>query len=633
MSTPTATRVLVVDDEVAQREALGEMVASLGFEAVTASNGRDALELHAENPVDLILTDLIMPDIDGFELLKNLEEHGDRTPTIVLTGFGSIEKAISVVHDLKAFWFLEKPVKPAILRALIERAAAPNRLVEEAEVLNRQLSFHGVLGDLVGNSRTMRQVFSEIQQVAPTSASVLITGESGTGKELVARALHRLSPRSGGPFVPVNCAALTETLIESELFGHEKGSFTGALERHIGCFEQANNGTVFLDEIGDMPIGTQAKLLRVLEERKVRRLGGKTDLPVEVRVVAATNKVPEEAIKAKLLREDLFYRLNVFHIMLAPLRDRKDDIPAISDAILVILNKKHGCRITGLHAGTLEQFQNYAWPGNIRELRNVLERAAIMAGEGLILPKHLAMEPMAAQGDLRENAAVADDADDVPAAPAGRRRVHSRALRSHHGRDRGRLYQSDPAPNKQQQDQSRRHTGHQCPDFTQSPRPADEKQSQHRHGLAHTSAGVFHSSGNVNVHTEPLPGADSILIVPPWTSTIFWQMVNPSPTPPYFLPSSRLKGSNTVVHSSGSIPMPLSSTRMAHIPGNSRAAETRITGGAADRKRSELPIRFRSKCIDRSRLSLTLGKSTASTIAAQPRILPSSSATTILKAD
>jgi transcriptional regulator with PAS, ATPase and Fis domain len=199
--------------------------------------------------------------------------------------------------------------------------------------------------------------------------------------------------------VPVNCAALTETLIESELFGHEKGSFTGALERHIGCFEQANDGTVFLDEIGDMPIGTQAKLLRVLEERKVRRLGGKSDLLVDVRVVAATNKVPEEAIKAKLLREDLYYRLNVFHIFLPPLRDRKDDIPAISETILVNLNKKHGCRITGLDSGTLDRFQDYAWPGNIRELRNVLERAAIIAGEGLILPKHLAMEPVAAAAE------------------------------------------------------------------------------------------------------------------------------------------------------------------------------------------------------------------------------------------
>jgi len=313
-----------------------------------------------------------------------------------------------VVHDLKAFWFLEKPVKPGILRALIERAAAQNRLVEETEVLSRQLSYHGVLGDLVGSSSVMRQVFSEIQQVAPTSASVLITGESGTGKELVARALHRLGPRSGGPFVPVNCAALTETLIESELFGHEKGAFTGAHERHIGCFEQANNGTVFLDEIGDMPIGTQAKLLRVLEERKVRRLGGKNDLPVDVRVVAATNKVPEEAIKAKLLREDLYYRLNVFQILLPPLRDRKDDIPAISEAILVNLNRKHGCRITGLHAAALERFQNYSWPGNVRELRNVLERAAIMCGEGLILPKYLAMEPMAASAEAAPVEAAED---------------------------------------------------------------------------------------------------------------------------------------------------------------------------------------------------------------------------------
>jgi len=392
MLNTDSTRVLVVDDDLRQREALAEMVAALGFEAVRAADGREALELHTEQPVDLILTDLYMPHMDGFELLRKLEEHGFRTPTIVLTASGSIEKAISVVHDYKAFWFLEKPIQPAILRALIERAAAQTRLIEETEVLNRQLSFHGVLGDLVGSSRAMRQVFSEIQQVAPTSASVLITGESGTGKELVARALHRLSPRSGGPFVPINCAALTETLIESELFGHEKGAFTGALERHIGCFEQANNGTVFLDEIGDMPIGTQAKLLRVLEDRKVRRLGGKNDLPVEVRVVAATNKVPEEAIKDKLLREDLYYRLNVFQIMLPPLRDRKDDIPAVSEAILVNINKKHGCRITGLHAATVERFFAYSWPGNIRELRNVLERAAIMTGEGLILPKNLAMD-------------------------------------------------------------------------------------------------------------------------------------------------------------------------------------------------------------------------------------------------
>ena len=392
MLNSNSTRVLVVDDDASQREALAEMVGALGFTAITAADGQEALDRHEQQPADLILTDLIMPRMDGFQFLRSLEEHGYRTPVIVLTGFGSIEKAISVVHDYKAFWFLEKPIQPAVLRALVERAAAQTKLIEETELLNRQLSFHGVLGDLVGSSRPMRQVFSEIQQVAPTSASVLITGESGTGKELVARALHRLSPRTAAAFVPINCAAITETLMESELFGHEKGAFTGALERHMGCFEQANNGTIFLDEIGEMPIGTQAKLLRVLEDRKVRRLGGKTDLPVEVRVIAATNRVPEEAIKDKKLREDLYYRLNVFQILLPPLRDRKDDISPISDAILVNINKKHGTRITGLHPGTLERFMNYHWPGNVRELRNTLERAAIMASEGLIMPKHLAMD-------------------------------------------------------------------------------------------------------------------------------------------------------------------------------------------------------------------------------------------------
>jgi DNA-binding NtrC family response regulator len=405
---PNSTRVLVVDDDARQRTLIAGMVASLGFSVVSAADGQEALDVHAEQPVDTILTDLIMPRMDGFELLRTLEARGDRTPTIVLTAFGSIEKAISIVHDLKAFWFLEKPVQPGILRALIERAATQNSLVEETVLLSRQLSYHGVLGDLVGSSPEMQYVFSLINQVAPTSASVLITGESGTGKELVARALHRLSPRAAGAFVAINCAALTETLIESELFGHEKGAFTGALERHVGCFEQANNGTVLLDEIADMPIGTQAKLLRVLEDRKVRRLGGKTDLPVEVRVIAATNRNPEDAIKNKLLREDLFYRLNVFNIHLPPLRDRKGDIAAIAEAIIANLNKKHGCRVTGLQGAVLERLQNHSWPGNVRELRNVLERAVILAGEGMIQLKHLAMDGAGAE---TQQAAAVGDAD------------------------------------------------------------------------------------------------------------------------------------------------------------------------------------------------------------------------------
>jgi transcriptional regulator with PAS, ATPase and Fis domain len=235
----------------------------------------------------------------------------------------------------------------------------------------------------------MKEVFSLIRQVAPTTASVLITGESGTGKELVARAIHRLSPRSGGPFVAVNCAALPESLVESELFGHEKGAFTGAAARSAGCFEQAQNGTLLLDEIGEMPVATQAKLLRVIEESKVRRLGGANDIPISVRVLAATNRSPEKAIQEKHLREDLYYRLNVFHISLPPLRERKQDIPSIAAALIGGLNQKHDCRVTHLSADVLARLTASSWPGNVRELRNMIERAVIVAGKGEIQLQHL----------------------------------------------------------------------------------------------------------------------------------------------------------------------------------------------------------------------------------------------------
>ncbi len=378
---------------------LADMTESSGFSATTASDGEEALARHAEFPADVILTDLVMPRMDGFELLKTLSARGDRTPTIVLTGVGGIEQGISVVHDLQAFWFLEKPVQSGILRALLERAVAQKHLIDEANILSRELSHRGVLGEMVGSSPVMRQVYSLIRQVAPTSASVLITGESGTGKELVARAIHRLSPRSGHPFIAINCAAMPETLIESELFGHEKGAFTGAVERHAGCFEQAHEGTVLLDEIADMPIGTQAKLLRLLEDSKVRRLGGKTELPVNVRVIAATNWSPDRALKENRLREDLYYRLNVFHIALPPLRERKEDIPAICEAILANLNKKHNCHVSGLDPAVLDAFQKSNWPGNVRQLRNVLERAVIVACHGTILPEHLPPDPYVGNGN------------------------------------------------------------------------------------------------------------------------------------------------------------------------------------------------------------------------------------------
>jgi DNA-binding NtrC family response regulator len=382
-------QILVVEDDACQRSDMAEMVASLGFEVETAGDGQEALAKLAHFPANAILTDLMMPRMDGIALLKELAARGDRTPAIVLTGFGSIDQAISFVHDLKAFWFLEKPVQPGVMRTLLERAVQQSQLLEETDRLNRQLSYQGVLGDLVGESSAMKEIFSLIRQVAPTTASVLITGESGTGKELVARAIHSLSTRSQGPFVAINCAALPETLIESELFGHEKGSFTGAVERRAGCFEQAQNGTLLLDEIGEMPVATQAKLLRVLEESKVRRLGGARDIPISVRVLAATNRPPEKAIESKHLREDLYYRLNVFHIPLPPLRERTQDIPVLAAALIRDMNRKHGSRVTHLSPEVLERFQASSWPGNVRELRNMMERAAILAGEGEIQLHHL----------------------------------------------------------------------------------------------------------------------------------------------------------------------------------------------------------------------------------------------------
>ena len=268
------TRVLVADDEENQRAGLSKMIQSWGFDVETASDGQDALEKLSQAPVHVLVTDLMMPRMDGFELLKRLGTQGTLPPTIVLTAFGNIETAVQTMHDLGAFWFLEKPIQPSALKVLLERAATQSRLVEEAERLQRRLLYQGVLVDLVGACAPMQQVFSLIRQVAPSKAAVLVTCESGTGKELLARAVHHLSPRRDGPFVAINCAALPETLMESELFGHEKGAFTGALERRAGCFELAQHGTLLLDELAEMPVGTQAKLLRVLEDSSVRRLGG-----------------------------------------------------------------------------------------------------------------------------------------------------------------------------------------------------------------------------------------------------------------------------------------------------------------------------------------------------------------------
>ena len=390
-------RVLIVEDETEHRDYLSEIISGWNYEIGEAANGEEALSLFKDNSFDIVLSDLMMPKMDGFELLRQLKQQGNLPPTIVMTAFGSLEKALKTIHELDGFWFLEKPVDLTALELLLRRAGSHRRLLVENEELRRQLSFTGVLGDLVGQTQAMQEIFALIRQVAPTSAAVLITGESGTGKELVARALHKNSKRKDGPFIPINCAALPESLIESELFGHEKGAFTGAVERRAGAIEAAIGGTLFLDEIGEMPMPMQAKLLRVLEDLRFRRLGGKAEMQADVRIVTATNRDPLKAIKEGSLREDLYYRLNVFQIHLPPLRERKADIPRIVEAMIASMNDKHGTKVQSASQTFHDELVAQNWEGNVRELRNVVERAVIIAGEGVLDPKHAAFGMRRAQ--------------------------------------------------------------------------------------------------------------------------------------------------------------------------------------------------------------------------------------------
>ena len=382
-------RVLIVDDEAEPREFLGSVVSGWGHEVYQAGDGEEALLLLNTISVDVILCDLMMPRVDGFEMLRQLRQRQDVPPTILMTAFGSLEKALKTIHELGGFWFLEKPIDVTALQLLLSRAAEQSRLGQQNRELKRQLSFSGLLGDLIGQTPPMQEVFALIRQVAPTTAAVMITGESGTGKELAARALHDNSRREGGPFVAINCSAVPESLIESELFGHERGAFTGAVERRIGAIQTAEGGTLFLDELGEMPIAMQVKLLRVLEDFRFRPLGGTRDYQADVRVVAATNRDPMSAIKDGKLREDLFYRLNVFQIHLPPLRERREDIPRIVDSMIVNMNRKHGTAVRAWSPAFMDYLLKAKWEGNVRELRNVVERAVIIAGEGILESHHL----------------------------------------------------------------------------------------------------------------------------------------------------------------------------------------------------------------------------------------------------
>jgi len=381
-------KVLIVEDEEHERLGLAELIAAWGYRAETARDGVDGLEKIQSWSPGIVVSDLKMPRMDGMELLERVSQLPRELSFILLTAQGSIDAAVSAMK-LGAYDFIEKPVNPTRLRNILQNAARQRGTDRELEATRRLLRDSGKLGSLVGSSRKMQDIFHLIELVAPSTASVLITGESGTGKELVARTIHELSPRKNKPFVAINCAAIPETLIESEIFGHEKGAFTGALERRTGCFELAESGTLLLDEIGEMPVGTQAKLLRVLEDRKLRRLGSKSETTVDVRVLAATNKVPEEAVARGLLRTDLYYRLNVFNIHMPPLRDHKEDIPNLTQILIKDMNTKHQRNVRTASDAVMHLFDDFSWPGNVRELRNTLERAVIVCDASVIEPRHL----------------------------------------------------------------------------------------------------------------------------------------------------------------------------------------------------------------------------------------------------
>ncbi|HKS82073.1 MAG TPA: sigma-54 dependent transcriptional regulator [Candidatus Acidoferrales bacterium] len=381
-------RILIVEDEEYARKGYEALLRKWDCEVLGVGSGEDALARFQEFSPNVMVADVELPGMDGLELLRHLREEIQRIPVIVITGRGSDERVVQAI-EAGAFWYIEKPLKPPVLRALLDRAVGRARDQQAVAALTRQLREAGKIGALVGSSAQMQDVMRQVEVAAPSTASVLITGETGSGKEMVARSIHMLSPRSNRPFVAINCSAIPESLMESEIFGHEKGAFTGAAERRIGCFELADGGTLLLDEIGEMPAPTQAKLLRVLEDHKVRRLGSKVETPVDVRVVAATNKNPQQAVADGHLRQDLFFRLNVFHIHLPPLREHKDDLPLLVDHLLVDISEKHGKKVTGVGADVMDLFKSYPWPGNVRELRNVLERAAIATDRATIGRQHL----------------------------------------------------------------------------------------------------------------------------------------------------------------------------------------------------------------------------------------------------
>jgi len=385
--------LLVADDDPGLRESLERTLTREGYRVVLASDGRAALERVQAGGVDLIVTDLRMPGLTGLELLRAAKAIMPDVDVILLTAFGTVEEAVKAMKD-GAYDFLTKPFRREQLIKLVDKALERRDLIEQNRALKKQLDDIRAKGQMIGASPSFRRMLTLVEQIADSSATILIQGESGTGKELVARTIHERSARRNGPFVAVNCAALPETLLESELFGYEKGAFTGAAGRKEGRFELANGGTLFLDEVADLSLITQPKILRVLQEGEFERLGGTRSLQVDVRIVAATNQDLSEMVKEKRFREDLYYRLNVITVRVPPLRERHEDIRVLAQHYLRVYAAKNGRKLEGFSNEALERLESYAWPGNVRELENLIERTVLLARKDRIdaedLPEEVA---------------------------------------------------------------------------------------------------------------------------------------------------------------------------------------------------------------------------------------------------
>ena len=376
-------RVLVVDDEPAQRELVAGFLRKHGFDVVLAGGGREAVARFKQEPFDLVLTDQRMPDLSGLEVLEAVRSTSPETAVVIITAYGTIETAVSAVKAGAAD-YLTKPLNLDDLLHRVHRVRERQRLVTENRELREALTERHRVEGIIGDSGRMQEVLSLVRRVAPSDATVLIRGESGTGKELIARALHYASPRAAGPLVKVNCAALAESLLEAELFGHEKGAFTGAVASRKGRFEMADGGSIFLDEIGDLPPHLQVKLLRVLQEREFERVGSSRPIKVDVRLLAATHRDLEALVREGRFREDLYYRINVVTIMLPPLRERREDLPPLIEHFLRAFAGKNGKSVRGLTREAREALLRYDYPGNIRELENLIERAVVLTRDDVI---------------------------------------------------------------------------------------------------------------------------------------------------------------------------------------------------------------------------------------------------------